>query len=178
MIYKKTLIIATVAVAILMAFAGIARAATAITVGDGWHSFGSPNHDPYTQSPFTFTAGGAVVVTVTDVLCPGDVYSVFDGSTMLGTTSTPGSSDCGYAGNTPDPGTALADPTYSHGAWAVEPGAHSVGIALFSSPFPGSGGYVRVDELTMDTCKNGGWASIQSFTSPGQCVHAAVKKFH
>ncbi len=177
MIYKKALLILTVAVATLAAFAGVAGAATAITVGDGWHSFGSPDNSPYPESPFTFTATTAVVITVTDVLCPGDRYSISDGSTTLGTTSVPGSSVCTYAGYTGDPNVAVADPNYSHGAWAVGQGTHSIGIALFSSPFPGSGGYIRVDALTKDTCKNGGWASIQTFANEGQCVAVARKKF-
>jgi hypothetical protein len=180
MTYKKALIIVTVTVATLAAFAGVAGAATAITVGDGWHSFGSPDRSAYTQPPFTFTASRAVVVKVTDVLCPGDIYSVSDGSTPLGTTSPPGSSDCTYAGNTPDPDQAFADPTYSHGMWLLAAGAHSIDIALFSSPFPGSGGYVRVDQVTKDMCKNGGWktfggASMQ-FTNQGQCTSAITSR--
>jgi len=173
-IYKPTLVVLAVAVAALAVFAGVAGATTAITVGDGWHGFGSSDNSAYTQPPFTFTASGAVVVKVTDVLCPGDTYSVSDGATLLGTTSPPGNSDCTYANNTGDPDQAFADPTYSHGMWLLPAGAHSIGIALSSSPFPGSGGYVRVDQVTKDMCKHGGWkafggASMQ-FTNQGQCA--------
>jgi hypothetical protein len=175
MTYKKALVILTVAVATLAAFAGVAGAATAITVGDGWHSFGSPDNSTYPQT-FTFTAGGAVVVKVTDTLCPGDIYSVSDGSAPLGTTSAPGNSDpnCTYSGNTGDPDQAFADAAYSHGMWLLPAGTHSIDIGLVSSPFPGSGGYVRVDQVTKDMCKNGGWtifggASMQ-FRNQGQCA--------
>jgi hypothetical protein len=172
--YKKALVILSVAVATLAAFVGVAGAATPIIVGGGWHSFGSPDNSTYPQT-FTFTASGAVVVKVTDTLCPGDIYSVSDGSTSLGTTSPPGNSDpaCTYAGYTGDPDQAFADAAYSHGMWLLPAGAHSIDIGLSSSPFPGSGGYLRVDSATKDICKNGGWktfggASMQ-FKNQGQC---------
>jgi hypothetical protein len=197
-IYKRALLIAAVTVASLAAFGGVAFAATAITVGDGWHGFGTPdNSQPYSQSPFTFTAAGAVVVSVTDVLCPGDRYTAsligslgnVEWSTILGTTSVPGSSGCSYAGFTADPDVAVGDPSYSHGRWAIGKGSHSISVALFSSPFPASGGDIRIDELTNDMCANGGWTTIPQFQSEGQCVGSVktgvvpappqpVKKFH
>ena len=171
---KKTIAIVGAAV-VAATCAGIAVAATSITVGDGWHEFGtSDNSQPYTQSPFTFTTAQTAVVTVTDVLCPGDRYEVSDGSTALGATSVPGVVSCEYAGYTSDPDVAAADPAYSHGRWAVGPGAHSIGVTLFSSPYPASGGSIRVDVLTKDMCKQAGWTTIQPFTSQGQCVSASV----
>jgi hypothetical protein len=154
--------------------AGVTSAATPLTVGSGWHPFltlqGTGGIPP--ESPFTFTASAPTLVTVTDILCVGDRFTISDGPTTLGTTSVPGPLDCRVP-DTGDPDVALADPNYSHGKFALSSGTHSVGIVHSAAPFGGGSGYIRVDLMTGHDCASGGWATITvspSFTSESDCT--------
>jgi len=76
-------------------------------------------------------------------------------------------------GDTNNADTALADAGYSHGLFALGTGAHSIGIVVSASPFFGGSAFIRVDTLTKDNCKNGGWQKIAStppFKNQGDCV--------
>jgi hypothetical protein len=162
------------AAAMLAISAGVASAATSVTVGGGWLWFltqqGVGGVPP--GSPYTFTAGAPVLVTVTDIFCIGDRFTISDGSTTLGTTSVPGPLNCSVP-DTGDPDVALADPDYSHGRFAVGSGAHSIGIVHSTAPFGGASGYIRFDLMTNQDCQNGGWETITaspSFTSESDCI--------
>src|SRR5438105_5616699 len=94
--------------------AGVASADTAVRVGGGWfflvaHGPGIPSAPP---GPFTFASTSPVLMTVTDLFCLGDRYTVSDGPMTLGTTSPSG----GISGCPPDeastPDAALAYPRY------------------------------------------------------------------
>jgi hypothetical protein len=175
---KKLLVLMAVATAALAVSAGTAFAATPVTVSDGWHEFfwvGGDGAVP-SDSPYTFTASGPILVTATDILCKGDRFTLSDGATTLGTTSLVPVEGCpagGNPGDTSDPDTALADPGYSHGLFALGAGAHSIGIVVSTSPYGIGDGYVRFDPLTTTNCKNGGWATIAAsppFKNQGDCV--------
>jgi hypothetical protein len=162
-----------IAAAILVVSVGVASADTAVMVGSGWHGFVAFGPGVPSASPFTFTSTAPVLVTVTDVFCVGDRYTVSDGSTTLGTTSVPLPFDCNYPNFTGDPDTALADPNYSHGRFAVEAGEHSIGIVWAGQFGTGGGVYVRFDTLTAADCANGGWQTITAsplFTSERDCI--------
>jgi hypothetical protein len=162
-----------IAAAILVVSVGVAAADTAVTVGSGWHGFVAFGPGVPSASPFTFTSTAPVLVTVTDVFCVGDRYTISDGSTTLGTTSVPLPFDCNYANFTGDPDTALADPNYSHGRFAVRAGAHSIGIVWVGQFGTGGGVYVRFDTFTTANCANGGWETITAsptFTSESDCI--------
>jgi hypothetical protein len=80
---------------------------------------------------------------------------------------------CPSPGDTSNPDTALADPGYSHGTFAVGTGANSIGIVVSTSPFGVGSAFIRFDPLTKDMCKDGGWQNIQSsppFKNQGDCV--------
>jgi len=157
----------------LVVSVGVASADTAVTVDSGWHGFVAFGPGVPSASPFTFTSTSPVLVTVTDVFCLGDRYTVSDGSTTLGTTSVPLPFDCNYPNFTGDPDTALADPNYSHGRFAVAAGAHSIGIVWVGQFGTGGGVYVRFDTLTAANCANGGWQTITAlpaFTSESDCI--------
>ena len=169
----KALVLIAIA---LVVTSGVASAATPATVGDGWHAFITPAGTgvggvPF-QSPYTFTASAPVLVTVTDIFCIGDRFTISDGTTTLGTTSVPGPLDC----RNPDtglPDVALADPNYSHGRFAVTSGAHSIGIVLTTAPFGNASGYIRFDSMTAADCQNNGWQSITAspaFASEADCL--------
>ena len=112
-------------------------------------------------------------MTVTDLFCLGDRYTVSDGPLTLGTTSPSG----GIPGCPPDeaftPDAALADPRYSHGRFAIGAGAHAIGFVWMGQFGTGSGMSFRLDPLTPASCENGGWQAITAspaFTSEADCI--------
>jgi hypothetical protein len=126
------------------------------------------------ESPFSIQAVAPVVVSVTDVLCPGDRFTLSEGDTTLGTTSVPGNSSpaCDYPGFTGDPAVAFTDPAYSHGTFALATGGHSVGIVVSTSPFGAGTAYLSVDPMTTAHCTGGRWATFTypTFTSEAACL--------
>jgi hypothetical protein len=133
-----------------------------------------------TGSPFAVSSAesGPVVMSVTDAFCKGDTFTLSEGATTLGTTSTvPEAPTCpsgGNPGDTSDPGTAFNDPGYSHGTFALTAGAHSIGIVAANSPFGGGGAYYSVDPMTTAHCTGGRWAT---FTYPTFANEAACLAF-
>lgn len=105
--------------------------ATSITIGGGPVSFGFGgviSSPAASGNPYTFT--GPAIITVTDGFEVGDRFSVYDGTTLLGDTSVPGSSPAGpecdsYA-------TCIEDPNYSHGTFAIGDGSHDIDIFAIS----------------------------------------------
>jgi hypothetical protein len=127
-------------------------------------------------SPFAVSAAGSVVFSVTDAFCRGDQFTISDGATTLGTTSAvaeaPSCPPGGNPGDTSDPAVAFADPTYSHGTFALAAGSHSIGITVPNSPFGGGGAYYSVDPMTTAHCTGGRWATFTSpaFTDEADCL--------
>ena len=92
--------------------------------------------------PWTFSAGaGGADLTVVDAFALGDQFEVFDFGLSMGTTSAPGSGNCGS-----DPVPCLANPLASQRVFQLAPGAHSITITPVVSPFGGGAAYFRVDE--------------------------------
>jgi hypothetical protein len=94
-----------------------------------------PTSDQSVDSPWTFS--GPATLQVVDLYVSGDEFAVYDNSVFLAYTSVPTSN--GACGN--DIGCALGDPTdYSHGAWLLGAGTHSITIQLEQSAFGSTGG--------------------------------------
>jgi hypothetical protein len=148
MLRRFRMLMATLAVAGLTAgvVLGVASA-TPATVGGGWQQFNWTGGDGTIadESPFTFAAATPVFVTVTDVACKGDRFTISDGPNTLGRTSLVPVGDCPGIRDTDDPDEALADPTYSHGRFLVRPGSHSIGVEVSTSPFGSGGAFIRFD---------------------------------
>jgi hypothetical protein len=174
--HAKTVLLAAAVTAALSVGVGAAGASTAINPGEGWHSFSYvAGPDPITtaQAPFTFTTTGNVTLAITDVLCPGEIYSVYDNGVLIGTTSQPQLSTCSYAGSTANPDEAMLDPTYSSGWATLGPGPHSINIVVVQTAgYPVGGGYVRIDATTGGGNGNGLAAKAIGYRYP------AAKKFH
>lgn len=78
---------------------------------------------------YTFTGPG--VITVLDGFDSGDEFSVFDGTTLLGDTSTPvGGAYCGA-----DTTACYANLDFSRGNFVLGAGPHSINVAAALSPF-------------------------------------------
>jgi hypothetical protein len=143
-------VIATAAVVIAAASVGVgvALAATPLTVGSGWQQFnwvGQTQPVEPVQTPYTFTTTKAVTLAITDVGCPGEVFTVYDNGVLLGRTTPPTVTTCAYPGATNDPDAALADETYSGGVGTLKPGTHSIRIIVSTAPFENGGAFIRVD---------------------------------
>jgi hypothetical protein len=161
---RLRMLVALAALGCLGVFADVGSAATPVVVGDGWHGFfffGAGSVP--SESPFTFTAIGPVVVTVTDSEVSGDRFSVSDGSTLLGLTSVPNQCGSGLA-FTPDAG--LAHPAFSHGQFALGAGAHSIGIVFLGGIGFGNG-YIRVDAAGSAPTNVGTCPTAAGFNTPG-----------
>ena len=148
-----------------------ALGATSLTVAGGWTTFSWFGGDgaAIANGPLTFSHEGAAVVTITDAFCPGDVFRVSDGGRTLGSTS-PSSSGGSCAPGIADPDSAMANPVYSSGRFAVGTGSHSLDVVASASPWGSGGAWVRIDPLTKDMCKADGWRTIQPFKNQGECV--------
>jgi hypothetical protein len=126
---------------------------------------------PADQNPIAVTASASVVLSVTDVSCRGDRFTISDNEATLGTTSAVPVVPCG-SGDIEDPAVAFTDPTYSHGTFALAVGSHSIDIFASTSPFGSGGAYYSVDPMTTAHCTGGRWATFTSpaFTSEADCL--------
>ena len=94
------------------------------------------------EGPLALTTTTAGSLDVTDAFVNGDRFQVYDGTTLLGTTSTP--TNVGQS-HTTDPDVAFADPQWSSGSFPLGPGEHSVTIRNVAIP-PGhtdGAGFIR-----------------------------------
>jgi hypothetical protein len=123
------------------------------------------------EEPFTFSSSAPVVVKVTDVLCRGDQFEVFDFGVSIGTTPAVPVQECDTEPFVGDPDVAFEDPSFSHGSFVLGPGSHSITIVVIADPFGFGSGYIRVDSLNKEQCKNGGWRNFPGFKNQGDCVN-------
>jgi len=114
----------------------------AIAIDSGWRSFGV---DSRWHRLGTFRSDQAILLTITDAYCTGDVFAVRDNEEVLGTTPAVPSNDCGRP-HISRPWRALAEDAYSHGTFVLRPGLrHEIHVRLVVNPFGSAGAYYRVD---------------------------------
>jgi hypothetical protein len=85
---------------------------------------------------FDFTTSQSVWLTVVDAGFTGDTFQIFDGATLLGTTSAPGLAS--YPDATYDFDAALADVNFSRGTFLLSAGAHHITGFLAQSALDGT----------------------------------------
>lgn len=93
---------------------------------------------------WTFASALPTLLTVTDAFQAIDRFFVLDNAIALGPTSVPsnnGSDNCGS-----DPVPCLADSRFSHGTFALAPGAHSLTMIQILNDGSGAG-YFRLDPV-------------------------------
>ncbi len=100
-------------------------------------------------SPWTYTAGpsGAELI-VSDLYIHGDQFSVFNGASVIGNTSTPGN-DGGTCGN--DPVSCLNDPLASHGFFFLVPGLSTISMSVIAEASGFTGGGAAFEIFTSST---------------------------
>jgi hypothetical protein len=76
------------------------------------------------SSPYVFTLASSANFLITDAFVPGDSYAVYNGNSLLLTT-TAGS---GGSDNATDGASAWADPEYDHGSIVLGPGTYSLTV--------------------------------------------------
>jgi hypothetical protein len=90
---------------------------------------------------FTIDSGYVGSLTVVDTGFAGDTFSVFNGTTLLGTTfSVPAGVYDANATAIVDPEVALADPSFSQKTFALGAGSYSINGALQQSVLLSAGG--------------------------------------
>jgi hypothetical protein len=159
----------------------LAERASDVAVGTGWIRFRTNERGSFSRK-FLFTAPGPVLVTVTDYLCSGDRYRVFDNDEDLGLTSVPlRTRHCEGSAATPNKG--LADPDFTHGVFPVGAGHHVLRFQIVRSPYGGAVSAFRLDPAptpdSRDDCKNGGWRGLYTrsavlFSNQGRCVSSVA----
>jgi hypothetical protein len=94
---------------------------------------------PINENPFTYSSAVTTHISVWDGQCIGDMFSVYDGNTYLGDTSTVINTfgNCQVGLSVED---AEGDARFSNGCFNLAPGAHSINIFLIQS-FYGPVGY-------------------------------------
>lgn len=92
------------------------------------------------DAPWTYTSATAFSVTVLDGFNLIDQFSLLNGGSLVGSTSTPAGGSCGN-----DILACLADPSASKGVFALAPGSYSFDIRADLSPQGGGAAFFRVD---------------------------------
>lgn len=121
-----------------------AKSDPALTFGQ-WRDFsfgktGTWNSD----GAFTFHSADPVVLKVTDGLCRGDRFRVYDrGSAIFVTSKVATDPSCDDTPFIFWPSGAWQDQTYSKGRFVLEPGWHKIRIKAVNSPFDGGSGWLK-----------------------------------
>jgi hypothetical protein len=177
----------------LMVFASAAPASATTTAAldAGWQQFTTEGGvgGASAAGPYVFESTNLTKVTVTDSYCHGDEFSVLDSGARIGDTSVVPAElrTCParfYLSDTARADASMADPTFSHGAFYVGPGSHSldfVNKAIWNGTDSGSVAFFRLEtvSLTKADCMADGWASFGTmFENQGQCVALSNRLQH
>ncbi|MDN5765053.1 MAG: hypothetical protein L0H96_21750 [Humibacillus sp.] len=154
-----------------------------VTPDAGWQSFETAGGVGGTSvnGPYTFWNSALTKVTVTDAYCHGDAFSVVDGRRQLGDTATVPEDlrNCSprfYLSDIARADASMTDPTFSHGAFYLAPGFHSLNFVnktIWNGTDPGSIAFFRLEStpLTFASCKAEGWKSFGTlFKTRLQCL--------
>jgi hypothetical protein len=156
-----------ISILIIVAVSTNVAFADPITLGT-WYEFGfDPGHSPQTggclpvdptgvpcrvpdpgvvssllgSPPWTFSSSRPSILTITDVFLTGDSFQVFDNGALIGSTNLVPifGGSCGI-----NPDACLTNPDFSHGAFSLLPGSHSITINVSAAQILGEG-FFRVD---------------------------------
>lgn len=96
------------------------------------------------EGVFTFFSSSPVLLRVTDGLCRGDRFRVYDrGYPIFLSTKVATDPSCDDRPFVGSPGTAWLDQTYSKGHFLLEPGYHRVRIQAVASPFGAGSAWLK-----------------------------------
>lgn len=152
----------TLAISVLLLVATVPVYAGPIAVGGSWYEFAfgpvgsfatngtgtapsSGGNSVYADDPpWTFAAGAdGAYLTVTDAFLQGDAFTIFDNAVLVGSTPLVAQGPGGVS----DPAITVLDPTWSHAAFWLAPGPHSITIQMLASPYGSGAGFFRADNV-------------------------------
>jgi hypothetical protein len=147
---KKLALLFCLVVGLGMIPAGAAHADT-VSLGN-WYEFEFGLAGSYASQfgsdpapPWTYSESFATILTVTDIDNAGDMFTVYDNGTLVGSTSDV--PNTGITNNVYYPDTALTSSDLSHGIFDLSPGSHSITIQVARNAlnFVEGAAYFRVD---------------------------------
>ena len=156
---KKLSLVLIVVLGLGVVSAGMVQA-DPITVGNPlWYAFlfGLPgpvavgssiaNSTNPGNPPWTYTAATATSVKITDSFSAGDMFSLYDFGTFIGTTSIVPTTAIGTTNPSPD--ADYLDPLLSHGLFTLAAGSHELTIQTFQNAEGNTDGvaFFRVDAV-------------------------------
>jgi hypothetical protein len=96
------------------------------------------------EGAFTFSSPHPVLLRVTDGLCRGDRFRVWDrGSPIFLSSTVATDPSCDDIPFVTGPARAWEDQTYSKGRFLLQPGWHRIRIQAVNSPFGGGSGWLQ-----------------------------------
>jgi len=103
-----------------------------------------------TTPAFEISSSSTVLLRVTDTNCRGDRLAVIEGSTVIGRTDPVGvDPECDQNPFITQPDSAFDSATYSHGAFLLSPGDHTLRIRVLASPFEGGIAYLSASHCSI-----------------------------
>ena len=123
---------------------GVSTADTGLSFGQ-WTRFNVGRAGSFnSEGAFTFSSPHPVLLRVTDDLCRGDRFRVYDrGSPIFLTSKVAIDPSCDDIPFVTNPFTAWQDQTYSKGRFLLQPGFHRVRIQIVTSPFGGASAWLH-----------------------------------
>jgi hypothetical protein len=123
---------------------GVSTADTGLSFGQ-WRRFNVGRAGSFNfEGAFTFSSPHPVLLRVTDGLCRGDRFRVYDrGSPIFLTSQVAIDPSCDDIPFVTSPFTAWQDQTYSKGRFLLQPGFHRVRIQIVASPFGGASAWLH-----------------------------------
>ena len=120
---NRTATLCVLALLALIAAPSFTRA-TPVNVDGSWNAFTWTGGTGVYQNetPFTFSSATPVILEVTDAFAQGDRFEIYDGATLIGTTSPIN----GPANFAPDADSAWSMANFSNGTFLLAPGTYSL----------------------------------------------------
>jgi hypothetical protein len=120
-----------------------------LTVNGGWELFSWINGPGVwdLQGAFTYDIPSPTSLKVTDCAIDGDQFEVYDGGSLIGTTSVP----TNFGLSTSNPDYAYATSNWSSGEFLLGPGLHSITLKTIQIAMghPSGSAYLRADTISV-----------------------------
>lgn len=111
-------------------------ATATLSPGGGWTEFSFGAANTTVPTAFDVDQPAPVVLKITDLMCAGDRFAVFDNGVFIGNTTTPANGTCTEVAQ--DAFTAFTSGNWSMFAQQLPAGNHTITMTVLKSPF-GSG---------------------------------------
>ncbi len=107
-----------------------------------WTYFRFGTGGTFVPDVFAVATTTQLILQVTDLMCSGDRFAVYDNGVLLGNSSVPTFDEC--RSNTESPNTAYGNSTWSSFHATLGPGVHAITIKVLISVYGSGSGAIRV----------------------------------